>query len=197
MPTLEDTSGRPVDVTPVDVADINAKFRSAMDDPGPDEKAPPKRAPKPAAEDAPRTTRTRQPKAEKARTADKSAVPVKDDYTDDAQKFVGTVWTVAASLPPTQPYALVVEANSDALSSALAEGAKHNSTIRAFVQSGESSWILGLASVGLSMGMQTYQLMRNPELRAQAAATTREHLKAAMGAKGLDVEAASDVAAAA
>lgn len=196
MPTLEDTSGRPVDVTPVDVADINAKFRSAMDDPGPDEQAPPKRAPKtPAVDDAPRTRRTRQPKEEKARTA--AAVPVKDDYTSGAQSFVGAVWTVTASLPPTQAYALVVESNSDALVSALAEGAKHNTTIRAFVNSGQSSWILGLASVGLSMGMQTYQLMRDPKLREQAAATTRAHLKEAMGAHGLDVEAAPDVAAAA
>lgn len=196
MPTLETSDGKPVDVASA-AEDINVKFRAAMDDPGVQEQAPPKRQPAPAADapDAPRTRRPRQTKEDKARTT--APVPVKDDYTQDAQSFVGAVWTVTASLPPTQPYALVVEANSDALVSALAEGAKHNSTIRAFVNSGQSSWILGLASVGLSMSMQTLQLLKDPELREQAAATTREHLKAAMGAKGLDVEAASDVAAAA
>ena len=105
---------------------------------------------------------------------------------------MGAVWTVTASLPPTQPYALVVETNADALAGALAEGAKHNATIRAFVSSGESSWLLGLAGVGLTMGMQAFQIMKDPELRGQCAATTREHLKAAMGAKGIEVQEPDD-----
>jgi hypothetical protein len=197
MPTLETADGKPVDVTPVDPEKVTADFRAAMDGKGPDEQAPPKRQPKPADEDAPKPRRGRQPKGDQARVTDK-AEPVKSDYTEDAQNFVGAVWTVTASLPPTQPYALVVESNADALVSALAEGAKHNTTIRAFVNSGQSSWILGLASVGLSMSMQTYTLMKDPELRKQAAETTRQHLKEAMGAKGLDVEkTAADVAAAA
>jgi hypothetical protein len=197
MPTLETTDGTPVDVTPTDTEAVNAKFRAAMDSDGPAEQAPPKRrrAAAPEDGDAPKPRRTRQPKAEQARTAE--ATPVKDDYTKDAQSFVGNVWAVSAAIPITQPYALVVEANSDGLASALAEGAKHNSTIRAFVHSGESSWILSLAGVGLTMATQTLQLMKDPELRAQSAATTREHLKDFMRAKGLKVPESADEPAAA
>lgn len=192
MPSLETADGKPVDVT-AEADAINAKFDAAMNDDGPAEQAPPKRQPKPKAEaDTPAPRRGRPPKDEKART---TAAPVKDDYTQDAQGLVGAVWTVAASIPVSQPYALVVESNADALVSALAEGAKHSGTIRAFVNSGQSSWILGLASVGLSMGMQTWQLMKDPELREQAAATTREHLKAAMAAKGLQVQEPANVPA--
>ena len=79
----------------------------------------------------------------------------------------------------------MVYTNSDALAKSLAEGAKHNATIRAFVASGESTWIIGLASVGLSMGLQTVQLVKDPKLRAEAAAKTREQLKEAIGAKAL------------
>lgn len=191
MPTLETISGKPVELDP---DAVNAKFQAAMNDDGPSEQAPPKREPKPAEEDAPKPRRGRPAKEDKSRTS-KAAAPVKDDYTEDATHFVGSVWTVAASIPVSQPYALVVESNSDALVGALAEGAKHNATIRAFVNSGESSWILGLASVGLSMGMQTLQLLKDPALRVEAAAVTRAHLKEAMGAKGLDVQEPTDVPA--
>jgi hypothetical protein len=192
-PTLETADGKPVEI---DADAVNAQFQAAKDDDGPDEQAPPKRQPKPAAEaDKPAPRRGRPPKDERARTADKAAAPAKDDYTPDAQQFVGAVWTVAASISVTAPYALIVENSSDALVSSLAEGARHNSTIRAFVSSGESSWMLGLASVGIGMGLQAYQLMKDPGLRAQAAATTREHLKAAIGAKGLQVQESADVPA--
>lgn len=188
MPELTTPAGKPVDAAAPDAAAINADFTAAMNDSGPDEQAPPRRQPRQApAEDTGKPKRGRPPKDEKSRTTDKTAAVVKDDYTEDAQNFVGTVWTVAASIPVTQPYALVVESNSDGLVLALAEGAKHNATIRSWVSTGQSSWMLGLASVGLSMGMQTWQLMSDPELRAEAAQTTREHLKAAMRAKGIQV----------
>ena len=152
----------------------------------------------PAAPRRPRAPRRgRPPKAEKARTTDKPAAAIKDDYTEDAGKFVGGVWVVAASIPVTQPYAVVVESNADPLVKSLAEGAKHNATIRAFVSSGESSWILGLASVTMTMGMQAFQIMRDPKLRAECAAATKASLKEAMGAKGLQVQESADVPAAA
>jgi hypothetical protein len=187
VPTLETTDGKPVDVTPVDSEKINSDFGRAMNDDGPDTQAPPvRRRRAPAAEDEPAPKRRgRPPKEEKARTADTA---VKDDYTEDAQNFVGAVWTVTASIPATQAYALVVENSSDGLAKSLAEGAKHNATIRAFVSSGESSWMLGLASIGLGMGMQAYQLMKDPALREAAAATTREHLKDAIGAKKIQIQ---------
>lgn len=187
MPTVETADGTPVDVT--EQADsINAQFSAAMNDDGPDEQAPPKRQPRSsaaaeAAGSVERPRRGRPPKSEQARVKD--SPPPKDDYTEDARSAVGTVWTVAASIPVTQPYALVVYTNSDALAKSLAEGAKHNATIRAFVASGESTWIIGLASVGLSMGLQTVQLVKDPKLRAEAAAKTREQLKEAIGAKAL------------
>lgn len=198
MPTLETVDGKPVDVTTPGADEINARFDSSMNDDGPDEQAPPKRQPKPAAEtETPKPRRGRPPKEEKSRTTDKAAEPVKDDYTADAQSSVATLWTVAASIPVTQAYALVIEGNSDTLVSALAEGAKHNATIRKFVSSGGNTWALQLASVTATMGIQAYQLMRDPELRKEAAATTREHLKAAMRAKGIQVPEAADVPAAA
>lgn len=113
---------------------------------------------------------------------------MKDDYTDDARQLVGTVWTVAASVSVTQPYAIVIHGNADGLASALAEGAKHSETIRAWVSTGESSWILGLASVGVSMAMQGWQLARDPELRELAGAKTREQLKEALAVKGIVVD---------
>lgn len=182
VPTLTTESGKAVDVT-ADSDAINAKFRDVMEDDTPAEQAPPKRQEAPAAE---------KPKRGRPRTEDKSrttakADPVKDDYTEDAQNFVGAVWTVAASIPYTQPYALVLESNSDALVGALAEGAKQNSTVRAFVSSGKGSWMLTLAGVGLNMGMQAYQIACDPELQEKARAVTVEHLKAAIGAKNPEV----------
>lgn len=192
MPTLETADGRPVDVT---LEDAKAKFSAAMNDDGPDdEQAPPRRQPKPAAEaEQPKPRRGRPPKAEQSRTTEKTTAPVKDDYTEDAGKFVGGIWVVTASIPFTQPYAVVVESNADPLVKSLAEGAKHNSTIRAWVTSGESSWILGLASVTVTMGMQAFSIMRDPVLRAECAEATRKSLKEAMGAKGLQVQDSADV----
>ena len=186
MPTVETAGGAPVDVT--EQADsINAQFQAAMNDDGPDEQAPPKRQPRSsaaaeAAGSVEKPRRGRPPKGEQARVKD---TPPKDDYTEDAVSTVGTVWTIAASIPVTQPYALVIHTNADALAKSLAEGAKHNATIRAFVASGESTWIIGLASVGMTMSLQTMQLIKDPELRADAADKTREQLKEAIGAKAL------------
>jgi hypothetical protein len=185
MPTLETPDGRPVDVTPIDPDEVNRKFTAAMHDSGADDQAPPRREQRPAAEDAPKPRRGRPPREDKPRATDKPSTPVKDDYTGDAQNFVGGLWTVMASVSVTQPYALIVENSSDGLVSSLAEGAKHNATIRAFVSSGESSWMLGLASVSIGMGMQAYQLMKDPQLRADAAEVTRKHLREAMGAKDI------------
>lgn len=201
MPELTTTDGKPVDVTELDPAAINAKFGAAMNDDGPDEQAPPPRRARPAAEaaaaEAPAKRRGRPPKEDRARTV-AQAPAVKDDYTDDARDLVGSVWTVAASIPYTQPYALVIEGNSDGLALALAEGAKHNTTIRSWVSAGQSSWMLALGSVGLTMGLQAYQLMRDPGMREKAAEATRASLRKAMAAKGITLpDAAPDVPVAA
>lgn len=183
MPTLETTAGKAVEVGPDGAEEINARFRETMDGDGPDEMAPPKREPdKPAAE-KPRRGR---PRAEDKSRTTKTAPPVKDDYTEDMTGLVGAAWTVAASISYTQPYALILETNADALVGALAEGAKHNATIRSFASSGKTSWMLTLAGVGMNMGMQAYQMARDPELQERARAVTIEHLKAAIGARNVE-----------
>lgn len=196
MPELETTDGKPVDTAALDPAAINAKFGAAMNDTGPDEQAPPPRQPRaaaPAAE-APAKRRGRPPKEDRARTvAQAPAAAIKDDYAEDAGNLVGSVWTVAASIPYTQPYALVIEANSDALAASLAEGAKYNATIRGWVSAGQSSWMLGLASVTLTMTMQAWSLARDPEMRDEAAEATRASLKKRLAEKGIVIpEAAPD-----
>lgn len=196
MPELETPEGKRVDTAPLDHAAINAKFGAAMNDTGPDEQAPPPRQPRAAAPpaEAPAKRRGRPPKEERARTiAQAPAAVIKDDYTEDAANLVGSVWTVAATIPYTQPYALVIDGNSDALTASLAEGAKHNATIRGWVAAGQSSWMLGLASVGLTMGMQAYSIARDPEMRAQAAEATRDSLRKRLAEKGIVIpEAAPD-----
>jgi hypothetical protein len=194
-PTVTTAAGKPVDVGPIDPDEVNRKFDAAMADDTTDELTPQRRAAASEAE-KPKRRYTRKPKEEKSRTVDAAPkVDVKTDYTADAQQVVGGVWTVAASISVTQPYALILETNADALVSALAEGAKHNASIRAFVSTGESSWMLGLASVTIGMGLQAWQMMKDPELRAQAAAVTREHLKEAIGAKSIQVQDTADVPA--
>lgn len=196
MPTAETDAGKPVDITPEDAA-AAAEFRQSLDETGPDEKQTPKRQPRSESESGSKSrARTAKAPAEKARTTDK-AEQVKADYTADAQQAVGMAWTALAAIPATQPYALVVNVNADPLTAALAEGAKHSKTIRSFVASGESSWILALAGVGLNMGMQAWQIARDPELRARARESTAEQFKAALGAKGIEVPESSREPAAA
>lgn len=176
MPNLKTPDGAPV---AVDEDAVNAKFDRAMNDDVPDTDAPPKRAPKPPAdEDKPRTRRTRQPKAEKARTT-KQAPPVKDSYAEELTTVVSTAWLVSASIPVTQPYAAVLHANSDALVAALDQAAKSNDTIRRYVASGaQASWQLSLAGVVANMGLQAWSIWKDPNARAQAAETTRNQLQA-------------------
>jgi hypothetical protein len=142
--------------------------------------APPKRTADPAAAQTPR--RGRPPKTERARTTATAKAPVAQavadvDYTAGAASLVANVWLGAALIPFTQPYAAVLSANSDSLAAALAEGAKHNETIRGWVQGGgESAWKLQLAGVAMAMGMQCLQLARDPEQREQARAVTKAQL---------------------
>lgn len=196
MPTIATDGGRPVDVTPDDDAAVKAEFQQTIHDPGPDEKQVPKRQEKAPAED-PKPRRGRAPKAEQPRTVDKAAAVVKDDYSKDARDFVGMTWTALAAVPATQPYALVVNVNADPLAAALAEGAKHSKTIRSFVASGSSSWMLALAGVGFNMGMQAWQIAKDPELQARARAATAEQFAKALGAKGIEVPEPAHVPAAA
>lgn len=125
--------------------------------------------------------RGRPPKAQAAPEAKakpaKAAKPPKDDYTPEIQAVVSSAWFVAASIPQTQAYALVLSNSSDALVAALNEGAKKNDTIRRFVDGGgESMWAVQLAAVAAQMGLQAYQLSKSPEMRKAAAEATKSQL---------------------
>jgi hypothetical protein len=91
----------------------------------------------------------------------------------------------------------VIDANADELVSALAEGAKHNSTVRSFVSSGGNTWMLQLANVGISMGVQAFQLAKDKELRAEAAKVTKKKLREALKAQGIEIPEPASVPAAA
>jgi hypothetical protein len=165
----------------------DASFAAAMAQPVQDVQEPPDRQER---SEPPR--RQRKPREQKApsppSSRGKSAGPVKDDYTADAAKLVQATWMVMASVGPTQPYALPVAGNADAWTAGLADGAKHNSTIRRIVDgTGESSWMLTLAAAGLSTSMQMYQIMKDPELRREAGETTKKQLREIMKAQGIDM----------
>lgn len=195
MEGLVTPDGQAVDVESVK-ADADRTFAAAMAAPaGTDEiPAPPKRTDDP---DKAKSRRGRPPKDVRARTRDaqpgearkdsKAAQPLKDDYTSDAQALVGGIWTVAASVPLTQPYAAVLAGSSDALAAALAAGAKQSETIRRLVSGGSGTWQLQLAAVGMSMGMQCLQIARDPELREKARESTRQQLREALAAQGIEV----------
>lgn len=126
--------------------------------------------------------------SDKPQTAPKPVVKevIKDDYTEDAQQLVSGLWTVAASIPPTQAYAYVLNQNADGLVAGLAAGAKHNPTIRKMLSGGgDSAWMLQLGAVTMSMAMQTMQLMKDPELRAQCADATKQQLRETLLAQGI------------
>ena len=165
------------DGTPVDLDAAEREFARAMAAPPADDlAAPPKRDPAAAADPEKSGKSTRTKAAPKPRV--KKATPVKSDYTEDAQTVVSSVWTVTAAIPPTQAFAYVINANANNLTAALAEGAKHSETIRnALTGGGEHAWKAQLGIVAVSMAMQTMQLLKDPELRQQAAEHTRAQLQ--------------------
>lgn len=169
-----------VDGTPIDVQSVEREFAQVMasDDTG--TPAPPKVDPaeKAARAKEPPKRRGRPPKDEQARTSSKPAAEVvKADYTEDAQAAVSTVFTVAAVLPPTQPLAYVILQSSEALAKSLAEGAKHNATVRRLVSGGsDAGWKLQLAACGIQMAMATAQVYRDPQLREKASGVVQATL---------------------
>jgi hypothetical protein len=168
--------------TPLEVQAAEAAFAQTMAAAPPtgDLPAPPPDHGKDVPKDRPKRGRPPRASREAAKGAPKSvSAPAKADYTPEAQALVGTVWTVAAALPPTQAYAYVINQNADALAAALAEGAKQSDSLRKWVAGGgNAGWQLQLAAVGINMGMGAMQMMRDPELRAQAAEATRVQLRA-------------------
>src|SRR5215469_16190602 len=152
--------------------------------------APPRRVAQ-ADDDKPKRTRTRK-SADTARTtnAAKPAEPAKADvdYSAGAIALVQNVWLGTALIPVTQPYAAVLAGQSDGLATALAEGAKHNETIRGWVSSDNAGmWKLQLAGIAVSMGMTCLQVARDPELRAELRAVTQTQLRVTLKAQGIEI----------
>jgi hypothetical protein len=153
--------------------------------------APPRRATPDAQAEKPK--RTRSPRKDAARTTsdvkpatpDKAAADV--DYSDGAKSLVQSVWLGTAVIPFTQPYAAVLYGSADGLADALAEGAKHNETIRGWVSKSDDLWQLKLAGVAIGMGVQCFQVARDPKLREQARAATQKQLKETLKAQGIEI----------
>lgn len=153
--------------------------------PGPEIPPPPKREALPdphgdgQGEDAPKPKRGRPPKSARARTtteakspAKAAAGPVKPrDYSDDLTAVTDGLWLAGSQIAPVAPYAAIVKANQAGLVASLNTAANQNSTVRTYVDKlsggGNGSWMLSLGMVGISMAMQTAQVMKSPELRQQ------------------------------
>jgi hypothetical protein len=173
------------DGKPVDLAAAQTQFAKAMaaPPPDPDIPAPPKReVPQLPADDGQDHQGDKPKPKPKPKPRVKTAAPVKADYTAEAQEFVGNAWLLAAVIPYTSPYAIVISGSRDALVPALAEGAKHSETIRQWVAgTSEHAWKAHLALAAAQMSMQAWQIYRDPELRKQASEQTRRELAEMLG----------------
>lgn len=213
-PTLTDPDGavvdpgghvKTIDPPAVDRDQVDREFSRAMltDEPG-GVGAPPRRDAAPATAAAPKRGRGRPRKDpdEKPRVAEKPAEAAKPaanvDYTEAAAGVVTLGWATLAGIPWTTPYAAVIDANAEALTGALANGAQHNPKIAAALEKAASGgggvYVLQLAAVGVNMSMQTLQLMRDPELRAEAAKATQVKFRAFLAAQGINVPAPEQAA---
>jgi hypothetical protein len=187
------------DGQPVNLEASEQDFARAMSAPVADVPAPPRMTPEAKAEvekaKAEPRRRGRPPKADRARVetppAPSEPLPPKD-YTEALDGALTGVWVATAGLPFTTPYAAVIAANKAALVGALNAGANQNPKVRAAVEKytggGGGLWQMQLAVIGAQMGMQTMQLMRDPELRKQASESTRAQLHQWLKVNGLVTE---------
>jgi hypothetical protein len=183
------------DGKPVDLQAAQTQFAKAMaaPPPDPDIPAPPKReVPQlPAEGDQDHQADKPKPKP-KPKPRVKTAAPPKADYSDDAKTFVSGAWMLTAAIPVTSPFAVVISGNAAELVPALAEGAKHDETIRNFLSgTGENLWKVQLGMCAVKMGMQSLAIARDPELRKQAEEQTKRELAEAMGAMSEEPESGS------
>src|SRR5579859_443147 len=120
MPTLTTPDGRPVDVDP---AEVNREFSRAMADDGDGAKNPPRHEAAPAEQPKRPRGRPRKDAAEAARVAETAAEApagkVDKDLTDECVGLSTLGWATLAAIPPTSPWACVIEANQDDLVKAL------------------------------------------------------------------------------
>jgi hypothetical protein len=113
------------------------------------------------------------------------------DYTEAAAGLVTLGWATVAAVPYTTPFAAVIDANAEQLTGALANGAKHNAKIAAALEKAASGgggvYVIQLAAVGVNMGMQCLEILRDPETRRAATEATRTKFGAFLAAQGIKV----------
>jgi hypothetical protein len=213
-PTLTTPDGQVVD-TPADPAGavdpgaVEREFSRALaaEDPGATQ-GPPRRDGETPGE-APKRRRGRPPKTteERARVT-KGPAPVAGpvDYTEAAAGLVTLGWATIAAIPYTTPFAAVLDANAEQLTGALANGARHNPKIAGALERAASGgggvYAIQLAAVGVNMGMQCLEILRDPDTRRAATEATRAKFGAFLAAQGIKVpddsrETSADVPAAA
>lgn len=190
--SLSTPEGDSVEVTPVEMpqdvqAAADAFHRAQANDPlSDDTRRPPKR---PVADKTdpgytpnPKRGRPRKGSPEASRTTDKPPVdktkPLEPkDFSGSLQATADMLWMGASALPVVgpvvAPYAAVFHANTPQLVQAVNAGAQVNHGVRNFCErmtSGEgNAWVLGLAVVGVNMGMQMYTAFKDKEYAAQLA----------------------------
>lgn len=202
MPSLSTVDGAPVEpVTPEQRADIDREFSRAMAAEEPGGVQPPPRLedkPVPPAPKRPRG-RPRKDPDDKARVSEKSAAAAAAkstaDYTEACAGLTTLGWAALAATPYTSAYATVVEANADPLVAALNAGCQNNDTIRQTVErwssGGGGVWALQLAAVATNMGVQAFQLLKDPVLRAESRLHTEGKFRAFLKAQGVKLPEAA------
>lgn len=209
MPELKTPDGAPVatfqpPVPPKSPEQVNQEFSRAMAAEDPSAvPAPPQRPP--AVPDGEKKPRGRPRKDEKPRADDKAPAvsqKVDTDFTEACAGLTTLAWFGLAATPFTSPYAAVVDANQDQLVAALNGAAQNNAKAREAIQrmtsGGGGVWAVQLAVVGANMGMQTLQILKDPELRKEASEHTQAKFKAFLKAQGVGKdEEPADVPAAA
>lgn len=191
MPELVTPDGTPVAADDAKRAEINQDFSRAMaaEDPS-GTPAPPVRQDKPG---PPPRRRGRPSKDEKARADSKPAGEQKSDkdYTEPIAGLTTLAWAACASVPYTQPYAAVIDANQSQLVAALNGAAQNNARAREVVEKlaagGGGVWMIQLAAVGTNMAMQTLELLKSPDLRKEAAAATQHKFRSFLKTQGVNV----------
>lgn len=191
---------------PPAAADINREFDRAMASADPSAVQPPPRndtAP-PATTRRPRGRPRRNPE-ERARAEVKTdpaaeAAAAAADYTEKCTGLVMMGWATLAAVPFTTPYAVVIDANADALVPALNAGCQQNPRIRAAVEKWTAGaggvYMLQLAAIGTNMALAVAQLVADPALRAEARQVTQGKFRAFLAEQGLKVAEQQPAAAA-
>lgn len=189
---MEELKLKTPDGKSVDIEAAELTFAAAMAQPETDVPAPPKMTAEEKEQikaEAPKRTRGRPGKAERARTTAAPAQKTDKDFSEEISGITTGIWLTTASIPYTQAFAPVIKLNQPALVAQLNQAAQNNSQVRGYVEKlgsgGGGLWVLGLGVTCANMAMQTVQIMKDPELRRQMAEQTRQDLQDFLTANGL------------